>query len=312
MKAIRYHVFGAPDVLRYEDAPRPAAGPGEALVRIAAAGVNPGDWQIRSGLAAKRFGFAFPLPIIPGYDFSGIVEAVHPDVTAFREGDAVFGMTGTGRTYAEYAAVPVTNMAHKPKSIDHDQAAGIPMSAFTAWIALFEQGGLQKGQTVLVNGAAGGVGHFAVQLAKMAGAEVIGVASGRNERFVRQLGADRFIDYTVTSADQTTVQADLVLDTVGGEDGSRLFAALKPGGTLVPVAWGQYSAEQAAEASVNLKAMVLAPFDGAKLADIAGLIDDGRLKATIHTILPLQEAAKAHELSESRRLTGKIVLRVAE
>jgi NADPH:quinone reductase-like Zn-dependent oxidoreductase len=176
MKAIRFSSYGGPEVLQYEDVPRPIAGPGEVLIRIHAAGVNPGDKNIRAGIAKKRFGLTIPLPFIPGNDLSGEVAAVGSDGTAFQEGDLVYGLTTNGATYAEYTTAAASQLALKPTSMDHIQAAGVPLTALTAWQALFDHGHLEKGQTVLVNGASGGVGHFAVQFAKMKGAQVIGVA----------------------------------------------------------------------------------------------------------------------------------------
>lgn len=195
MKAVRYYTHGAADVLIVEKVAIPSISDHEVLVKVHACGVNPGDWQIRSGLA----GDAFPLPYVPGWDISGVVDQVGLAVTTFQVGDEVFGMTANSGGCAEYAVVPANQLARKPPSIDYNQAAAIPMSAFTAWHALFEQGNLEQDQTVLINGAAGGVGHFAVQLAKAGGARVIGVASTGKESFVRGLGVDEYIDYSSNS-----------------------------------------------------------------------------------------------------------------
>jgi NADPH:quinone reductase-like Zn-dependent oxidoreductase len=211
MKAIQIHAFGGPEVLEYEDVPRPTAGPGEVLIRVLAVGVNPHDCFTRRGYegAPESLGLSRPrLPLIPGHDVSGIVETLGPGVTAFREGDAVYGLIrfpqafDAAATYAEYTTAPAADLAHKPAAIDHIQAAAVPLAALTAWQALFEHANVTTGQTILVNGAAGGVGHFAVQLAKVRGARVIGVASGRNAAFVRELGIDHFIDYTTTPMKQ--------------------------------------------------------------------------------------------------------------
>lgn len=312
MKAIRFHTYGGPEVLQLEDVPLPDVQAGEVLVRVHAAGVNPGDWQIRSGLAHKKFGIDIPFPSIPGYDISGIVETAGSGVTTFQRGDAVYGMTSQSAAYAEYTAADPAHLALKPVSLDYVQAAGVPMSAFTAWHTLFVRTRVVAGQTVLVNGAAGGVGHFAVQLAKMQGASVIGIASGRNEAFLRELGIDAFIDYTTTPVEQVAHDVDLVVDTVGGENGDRLLAVLRRGGTLIPTTTGHYSAERAAAAALNVQDVALLLPTTAQLTEIARLIDTGHVRVEVSMVQPLARADKAHTLSESGHARGKIVLRVRE
>ncbi|UUZ85226.1 NADP-dependent oxidoreductase [Paenibacillus sp. P26] len=311
MKAIRYHSFGGPEVLRCEEVPRPAAGPGQVLVRVHASGLNPGDWQIRSGLARERFPESM-LPYIPGWDVSGVVDSVGPGVTGFQAGDAVYGMTDNSGACAEYVAVPASRLAPKPASISHVQAAGLPQSAVTAWHVLYELAGLAPGQRVLIHGVAGGVGHLAVQLAKLRGAYVIGVASGRHAEFLSGLGADLLIDYTTTPVERAIRDADLILDTVGGAHADRLLDALKPGGELIPITWGHYSPEHAAKAGVTVRDIPFTEVNTENLTAIAELIDSGHLRIAIDTVFPLREARRAHELSESRRVRGKIVLQVAE
>ena len=325
MKAIQIHAYGGPEVLTYEEVPRPTAGPGEVLLRVVAAGVNPSDWKTRSGFADFPESRRPPrprLPLILGHDISGIVEAVGPDVTLFEPGDAVYGQTrigealagGTGTyigAYAEYTTTFVTNLAPKPATIDHLHAAAIPTAALTAWQALFDYGKLEAGQSVLINGAAGGVGHLAVQLAKARGARVIAVASGRHETFLREIGADHFIDYTTTPFEQAAHEVDLVVDAVGARDGDRLLDVIKRGGRLVPVFLGQYSAARAASASVTIS-LCLMRADAAQLSEVSRLIDSGRVRVALETVMPLREARRAHEYGESQHLRGKIVLRVME
>jgi NADPH:quinone reductase-like Zn-dependent oxidoreductase len=233
MKAIRLHAFGGPEVLQYEDAPIPALKPGEVLVRVHAVGINPPDWYLRDGykMLPPEWRPSAPFPIIPGTDVSGVVAAVTTDVKDFSVGDEVFGMIrfpsfGESAAYAEYVAAPAMDLAHKPAGINHVQAAAVPMAGLTAWQFLVElghnvQNPLQperhkpvplNGKTVLVNGAAGGVGHFAVQVAKWKGARVITVASGKHESFLRQLGADEFIDYQKNAPEDVVHDVDLVLD----------------------------------------------------------------------------------------------------
>lgn len=329
MKAIQVHTFGGPEVLMYEDVPRPVAGPGEVLIRVFAAGLYPGDWYGRSGFAnvpepVRRVLEHWPisLPLIPGSQASGIVEAVGPGVTTFHEGDAVYGLVrfpGSGSpagAYAEYMTAPVEHLALKPASIDHLQAAAVPMAALTVWQGIMEHTNLQAGQTVLVNGAAGGTGHIAVQLAKARGARVIGVASGRHEAFLRSLGVDAFIDYTTTSLKQVAHEVDVAIDTVGTMGENPLLPTLKRGGTLVWI--GLHStldkgvtATERTEAGVTIEKFQVRS-NGAHLAAISELIDAGQLRVMVDTVVPLAEARKAHERGEAGHLQGIMVLRVAE
>jgi NADPH:quinone reductase-like Zn-dependent oxidoreductase len=306
MKAIRYSAYGGPEVLRLEEVPVPVPGEGEVLVRVHAAGVNPGDWQIRSGLAGGRFG----LPYIPGWDVAGIV-AAGGEAAGFRPGDAVYGMTANSGGCAEYAVVPAGQLARKPSAATFAEAAALPQSGFTAWQALFEQGRLAPGQTVLINGAAGGVGHLAVQLARWKGARVIGTASARNEAYLRSLGVDAFVDYAAGLPAELARSADLVLDTAAGGNRDWLIDALKPGGRLVPIAFGRHSAGKSADAGVEVLDVQFPPFSSAVLDQLSRLVDEGVLRVTIDSEFPLEETAKAHERSESRRARGKIVIHVA-
>ncbi len=316
MKAVRAHAYGGPEVLVYEDVPLTTAGPGEVLICIHATGMNAADWRGRAGFPdiPEALRPEISHPSLLGFDASGIVEAVGSEVTAFHKGDAVFGMIrfpNKASTYAEYATAPVTDLAPKPAGIDHIQAAAIPMAALTAWQFLYQD--LEAGQTVLVNGAAGGVGHFAVQLAKLKGARVIGVASGRNAEFLRDLGADQFIDYTTTPVEQVAHDVDLVYDTVGGPSQDRLLNVLKRGGRLIPVNLGNYSAEHAAKVGVTVgSSHPRLHSDRAQLVEIASLIESGRVRVVVETVLPLSEARKAHELVERQHVRGKIVLRLVE
>lgn len=244
------------------------------------------------------------------------------DITTFQPGDAVYGQTRLGEAlaggtstsigaYAEYTTTFATNLAPKPATIDHLHAAAVPTAALTAWQALFEYGMLEAEQCVLINGAAGGVGHLAVQLAKARGARVIAVASGRHEAFLREFGVDHFIDYTTTSLEQAAHKVDLVLDAVGAKEGDRLLNILKQGGRLVPIFLGQYSAERAAESSIIISLCRMHP-DAIQLSEIGRLIDAGRVRVALEKVMPLWEARQAHEHGESQHLRGKIVLRVME
>src|SRR6267142_236547 len=217
MKAVRVHNYGGPEVLQFEDAPRPTPGSGELLIRVYAASVNPLDWKIRAGYMKDYI--PLPLPFILGWDVSGVVEAVGAGVTKFKKGDEVDGrpdVTAHGYgAYAEYVVAKQTEAALKPKSIDHVHATTIPVGAVTAWRALFDTAGLKEGQKVLIHGAAGGVGSFAVHLAKWKGAHVIGTASTRNPAFLRQLGVDEPIDYRKTKFEDLVDDVDVVFDPIG-------------------------------------------------------------------------------------------------
>jgi NADPH:quinone reductase-like Zn-dependent oxidoreductase len=308
MKAVRVHEYGSPEVLRYEDAPRPVPGAGEVLVRVHAAAINPVDWKVRAGHV--KGWLQYTLPMIPGWDFSGVIESAGPGTDPWKPGDEVYGRPDIARdgAYAEYIAVRASEIAFKPKSIDHVHAAAIPLTALTAWQALFDTAGLRAGQRVLIHAAAGGVGIFAVQLAKWKGAWVAGTASGRNQEFLRELGVDQPVNYETTRFEDVAHDVDVVLDTMAGETRERSWQTLKPGGILVTLL-GQAPVEEAAAHSVRGAGLLVKP-NMAQLTEIAGLVDSGKLKVFVDAVFPLVEAKKAHELSETGHLRGKIVLRV--
>ncbi|MGW2831919.1 NADP-dependent oxidoreductase [Streptomyces sp. NPDC001286] len=330
MKAVRLHEHGGPEVLRYEEVPVPEPGPGEVLVRVHAAGVNPPDWYLRGGLTRMpgETESTVSLPVIPGTDVSGVVEAVAPDVDGFAPGDEVFGLlrfpSFDGSAYAEYVAAPASDLAHKPAGVDHVHAAAVPMAGLTAWQFLIEVGHdhpspfqkgrhrpmtLHAGTTVLVNGAAGGVGHLALQLAKWKGAHVTGVASGAHEAFLRELGADRFIDYTKQRPEELVHDLDLVLDTVGGPDSSRFLRTLTRGGSLFPVFPGDFDEEETAKLGVTVSTAQVRS-DGAQLAELGRLLDKGMVRVAIDSTFPLADARAAHERAARGHIQGKVVLRV--
>jgi NADPH:quinone reductase-like Zn-dependent oxidoreductase len=306
MNAVRIHEVGGPEVLRYEEVPRPTLGEGEVLIRVVAAAVNPLDWKVRAGYIALWPPYTFPM--ILGFDVAGVVETVGAGISQFAAGDEVYGFAAFG-CHAEYVAAPADDVAHKPQALDYLQAAAMPCAALTAWQALFDAAHLEAGQTVLIHGAAGGVGTFAVQLAKWRGAQVIGTASGHNLAFLRQLGADEVIDYTTTRFEAVARGIDVVLDTVGGETQQRSWSILKPGGILISIV-ERPSPELSAAHGVRSDVNQLQGPMGAPLAELARLVDAGRLKPIISTVLPLHEARQAHVLSESRHTRGKIVLKV--
>ncbi len=308
MKAMRLHAYGGPEVLVFEEAPRPQAGAGEVVVRVHAAGVNPLDWKVRAGHV--KAWLQHKLPLIPGWDVSGVVEAVAPGETAVKVGDAVYGMLDFERdgAYAEYVAARALILALKPNSIDFTQGAAVPLASLTAWQSLFEVARLQSGQTVLIHGGAGGVGHFAVQFAKWKGARVIATASAANESFLRELGADEVIDYRSTKFEKAVQDVDVVLDTIGGDTQLRSWQVLRRGGILVATL-GISSLEAARDRGVRGEGVLVHP-DATQLSQIAVLIDEGMVKPAVAKVLPLAEASRAHELSQTGHVRGKIVLQV--
>jgi NADPH:quinone reductase-like Zn-dependent oxidoreductase len=307
MKAVRIHKFGGPDVLQFEDVPRPEPGTHQVLVRIHAAGVNPVDWKIREGKLGK-----IPLPSIMGSDFSGEIEAIGPDVTEFRVGESVFGsVADESGSYAQFALAPLTHIIEKPKAIDHVRAAAMPVPAMTAWQALFDTANLTAGQKILIHAASGGVGSFAVQFAKWKGAHVIGTASADNIALVRSFGADEIIDYRKTRFEDVVHDADVVFDTVGGETQERSWKVLKRGGILVSIV--QPPPENEAKAhGVRGVFMVEDAKRNAELTQIAKLVANRQIQVNVETVLPLTEARKAQEISQTGHAHGKIVLKVIE
>lgn len=310
IKAVRIHAYGGPEQLVYEDTPKPEPAADELLVRVHAAAINPVDWKIRRGYLQQFI--PYELPLILGWDVSGVVEAVGSAVSDFKVGDEIYSRPDLTRNgaYAEYMVLRASEAAHKPRSLDHTHAAAVPLAVLTAWASLFDAGGLEAGQKVLIHAAAGGVGTFAVQLAKWKGAHVIGTASGRNRDFLQQLGVDEFIDYTDARFEDVARDVDVVFDTVGGETQERSWQVLKPGGILVSVI--SPPAQEAADQHGVRQAYVFIDPNAARLAEVAGLIDEGKIQPIVENVLPLSEVRQAHELSESGHTRGKIVLRVAE
>jgi NADPH:quinone reductase-like Zn-dependent oxidoreductase len=307
MKAIVINEYGDESVLHYTDVERPEPKENEILVKVHVAAVNPADWKIHDGLG-ERFGFK--LPLVLGGDIAGTVEEVGNGVENFKKGDAVYGMTLSSLSggYAEYAVTKADAIALKPDDLNFEEAAAIPIGALTAWQAMFDLAHLSSGQSILITGASGGVGSMAVQLAKAKGAFVIGTASGKNEQFVRDLGADEFVDYTKQNFEEVVKDVDVVFDTVGSDTQERAFQTLKKGGFLVSSVQIP-SEEKARELGVEAARVFCKPNAG-QLTEINRLIEEGKLKIHIETVLPLTEVKKAHQLSQSGRTRGKIVLRV--
>jgi NADPH:quinone reductase-like Zn-dependent oxidoreductase len=305
MHAVRIHEFGGPQVLKLESIPDPTPGPGEILVEIEACSVNPVDYKIRNGGYVKDD----QLPLTLGRDIAGVVRARGPGEKAFEVGQAIYAMLPFDRGgYAERAAVPESACAPKPERLDFVQAAAVPLAALTAWQGLFDHGGLAEGQAVLIHGAAGGVGHFAVQFAKARGAEVFATCSGQDIGFVRSLGADLVIDYKAERFEDEVEKVDLVYDLIAGETQQRSFSILRRGGVLVSTLTepDQKLCQQYGVRGLRYTAQP----NGDQLAKIGRLIDTGRVTPAIDRTYPLARAADAEDWLEHHHVRGKIVLTV--
>ncbi len=301
MHAVRLHDYGGPDKLKLEDVIRPRPEAGEVLIRVAAAGVNPADWKTGEGLFKQFRPIQFPWT--PGLEAAGIVEAVGGGVTAFHEGEAVYGVMG--RSYAEYAVAKASDVQPKPANISFEEAAAVPIGALTAWGAVVETANVQAGQHVLVQGAAGGVGSYAVQLARWKGADVAGTASAENLGLVRALGAETVIDYNAAPFEGMVHDLDAVIDTVGGELTARSLKVLRRGGIYVTVA-GRLP-ENAGKAE-DVRATSAGRASSDKLKEISRLIEAGRLRPVVGRKFALSQAGQAQALSESRHGHGRIIL----
>lgn len=334
MKAARQHAFGGPEVVVYEDAPVPDPAPGEIRIRVKAASLNPPDWYLRDGYRALPPDWQpeGDFPLILGTDISGVVDAVAEDVAGFSPGDEVYamvrfpeGMMGQSMGHAEYVTAPADQVGKKPASIDHAAAAGAPMSLLTAWQFLIELGHEVpnpfqakphvpvplKGKRVLVNGAAGGVGHLALQVAKWQGAHVIAVASGRHGDLLRDLGADEVVDYTQVKVEEIYRDLDLVIDCVGGAPAARFLQTLARGGALFivnPLGFDGYT--EADRRGITISATQVRS-NGAQLDAASSLLGDGTIRVVIDSEFSLSEVAKAHARAAEGHIQGKIVLNIA-
>ena len=301
MKSAVINEYGDNSVVQYTDVDRPEPQAGEILVKVHAAGVNPVDWKIRGG-AGQRMGMTLPIHL--GSEITGIVEKLGDGVSGFKDGDAIYGIIKSGG-FAEYAVANAVDMARKPTSIDFIHAAAVPLGALTAWQAMFDVAKLASGQRLLLTNGSGGVGSMAVQLAKAKGAHVTAMASGLNEEYVRGLGADEFIDYTEQPFEQVARDMDVVFDTVGGDTFQRAFITLKKGGFLVTSV--AFPKDESQQHGVSVERVLCKPNAG-QLASIRELVEAGKLRAHVATVLPLAQVKHAFELSEGGRTRGKIVL----
>lgn len=310
MKAIVVHAYGGPEVLKYEDIPRPEPKADQMLVKVIAAAVNPVDGMIRSGKFANYFHTS--LPLVAGYDIAGIVEKTGAKVTKFKPGDAVYAYIGLqdGGGYAEFALATEEEASPKPKALSFEQAAAVPLVAMTAWQALIDTAKLSAGQTVLIHGGSGGVGSMAVQIAKARGAKVLATASTSNQDLLKQLGADVVIDYKKTKFEDVAKDVDVVLDSIGEDTLMRSYGVVKKGGFIVSLVarpdQAQLEAHGIRGAGLDVKP------DAKELAEITRLIEAKKIVPVVSTVLPLAEAAKAQEQAATGHTRGKIVLKVAD
>ena len=308
MKAVVAHEYGAPEVLKYEDAPRPEPKENELLVRVIACGVNPADPLVVTGRLAKEFGTH--LPLIPGYDVAGVVEKPGAKVTKFKKGDAVYGYALFGGGWAEYAVLAENEAALKPKSATFIEAAAVPMGALTSWQSLIDAAKLSAGQTVLIHGGSGGVGSFAVQIAKAKGARVIATASTANQDLLKQLGADVAIDYTKTKFEDVVKDVDVVFDTVGRDTLARSYPIVKKGGIVTTIV-ARPDPTQLEKYGIRGNSIWSHP-DGNELGEITKLIEAGKIKPVVGQVMPLTDAVKASQQAETHHTRGKLILKIAE
>ena len=317
MKAVRINEYGGPEVLRFEEIDRPVPAKDEILVKVFASGVNPVDWAIRNGANEALRSF-LTLPLTLGWDAAGIVEEIGDEVTALQKGDAVYGVPnfpGNG-SYAEYCVAKATRFALKPESIGFTESAAVPLAALTAWTGMFQYGNLQAGQRILIQGGSGGVGSFAVQFAKAKGAYVIAIASGSNLDYLREIGADEVIDYNTQKYEELLHDIDLVLEASPMRDNMERLKAvrvLKTGGILVSVNTDFPFSDELKEAISRKNAVAELSANQPRqewLAEIAQLIDDGKVKVFINKVFALEDVAAAHRESESWHVRGKLVLEI--
>jgi NADPH:quinone reductase-like Zn-dependent oxidoreductase len=308
MKAVVAHEYGAPEVLKFEEVPRREPNEDEALVRVIASSVNPADPLTLSGKYAREFGTH--LPLVPGYDIAGVVEKTGASVTKLKVGDAVYGYPTFGGGWAEYITVKEWEVAAKPKSLNFVESAAVPMGALTSWQALVDVAKLQPGQTVLIHGGSGGVGSFAIQIAKARGARVIATASTANQDLLKQLGADVAVDYTKTKFEDVAKDVDAVLDPVGKETLARSYGVVKKGGIVMSLVARPDPAE-IKKRGIRGAGISVHP-DAEDLAEIAQLIDAGKIKPIVTQVLPLSEAIAAQQQAATHHTRGKVVLRIAD
>jgi NADPH:quinone reductase-like Zn-dependent oxidoreductase len=313
MRAVRFHQYGGREQLIVERIPCSQPQAGEVLIRVAAAGVNPIDWKVRQGLFKNVMPLS--LPHTPGNEFAGTIAQLGAGVTGLQPGQAVYGREAKG-AYAEYTTAPAGSLFPKPDKLSFDQAASVPVGARTAWIALFLLADLQAGQRILIHGAAGGVGNYAVQLARWKGAHVIGTASSNNLEFVRSLGAETVIDYQATPFERVVHAVDVVVDPIGGETQERSWPLINPGGVLIAIG---HPADEERARQYGVRTLSVMGYRGAPeqgfiepLQTISSLLESGALLPQPGKVFPLEEAREAQAFSETGHGRGRIILHIVD
>jgi NADPH:quinone reductase-like Zn-dependent oxidoreductase len=302
MRALRFYEYGGPEVLRLEDdVPVPEAGEGQVLIKVAGAGVNPVDWKIREGLMKNFAPVTFPATV--GREFSGTVEKLGPGVSDFSVGDEVYGIADG--SCADFVVANVDATGLRPASMDAADAGGVALTSMTAWQALFDNGGLKPGMKVLIQSASGGVGTFAVQIAKWGGAHVIGTCSAANAHLVQELGADEIIDYKSEDYAELLSDIDLVIET-SPQNMQKSLGILKPGGTLVSLV-----GPPPKEEGKNSKGMSMQP-KREQLSQISDLIEDLKIRPVIDTVVPFSRAIDLQNEVQKGHTVGKVVVRLSE
>jgi len=308
MKAVVAHEYGGPEVLKLEDVPIPQPKDDEVLVKVVASGVNPADPLIVSGKFAREFGTH--LPLIPGYDAAGIVQEVGPKVRRLKKGDFIYAYLLWGGGWAEYCLTNEGEAAVKPASLSGVEAAAVPLAALTAWQALVDTAHVMQGQTVLIQGGSGGVGSFAIQIAKARGARVIATASTANQETLRQLGVDECIDYTQTRFEEKAREVDVVLDTVGGEALDRSYKVVKKGGIVVTIL-GPLDRAAPQKYGIRISGLASHP-NSQELSEITKLIEAKKIRPLVSQVRPLTEAVEATRQAETHHTRGKVVLKISD
>jgi NADPH:quinone reductase-like Zn-dependent oxidoreductase len=310
MKAVVMNEYGGPEVLKYEDAPKPEPKDDEILVRVIAAAVNPVDTYIRQGMFGRRA--LDNGPAILGYDIAGIVDKTGANAKRFKKGDAVYCYLSVmrGGGYAEFAVAKESETALKPKNITFDEAAAVPLAATTAWQALIDSAKLGKGQTVLIHGGSGGVGSFAIQIAKARGAKVIATASTAHQSLLKQLGVDQAIDYTTAKFEDVVKDVDVVLNCVRADALGRSYGVVKKGGIIVSIT-DEPDQNECSKRSLKCSRLGAHP-DAKVLEELTKLIEAGKMKSIVSQTFPLADVSKAHQQIETHHTLGKVVLKVAD
>jgi len=307
MKIIRIHEYGGPENMVLEDSPAPEAGPGQLLIKVAASSVNPVDWKICAGVLKALPNFA--LPLTPGGDITGTVAVVGEEVEGWTRDDEVYAYIGLVGAYAEFVAIDASIVARKPTKLTFEQAACLPLAGLTAWQGLAKDGRDLAGLHVLVHGAAGGVGSFAVQIAKAKGARVTATASAKNAEFVLGLGAEQVVDFRLTPVSAQPADIDIVIDCVGDTAAFETWKLIREGGSLTRVAMSRDDPKPAEDAGVRVFKIQVQP-NAAQLAEIAALVEAGAIRPVIAQTFPFAEVAQANALSKTGHVLGKIALRI--